>query len=93
MYEAIVKAKTAGQLKALREHSIDINEHSAMRAQTDFLYRVDAIVSDEDIRRLVSAGYAIEIVSDLSITAKERLNEVSRTNRFNEKNKVTHEKK
>jgi hypothetical protein len=86
MFEGIIKAKTVGQLRALRKYGIDIHEESAMQDETDFLYRVDAILSDEDIRRLESAGYTIEKVSDLSETAKERLNQVSRSNRISETN-------
>jgi len=86
VFEAIIKAKTVSQLRALRKHGIDIHEHSAMKDETDFLYRVDAIVSDEDIRRLASAGYTIEKVSDLSETMKARLSQVSRSNRISETN-------
>jgi hypothetical protein len=50
------------------------------------LYRVDALISDQDKKRLESQGYIVEIVSDFSEMTKARLNEVSRTNRFSEMN-------
>jgi hypothetical protein len=78
MFEGIIKAKTVAQLRALRKYGLDINVHSAKRDKKDFLYRVDAIVSEEDIGRLESEGYTVEKVSDFSDLAKARLNEVSR---------------
>src|SRR5215218_8143434 len=93
MFQAIIKAKTPAQLRALRKRGIDINEHSATLDEKDFLYRVDAIVSDDNIKRLESEGYTVEKVSDLSEIAKARLNEVSRTNRFSEINTMADEEK
>jgi murein tripeptide amidase MpaA len=86
MFEAIIKAKTASQLRALRKFGIGIKDHSAFQDKNDYLYRVDAIVSDEDINRLESEGYIVEKVSNLTDIAKSRLKEVSRTNRFREAN-------
>jgi hypothetical protein len=91
MFEAIVKAKTPAELRALRKHGIDINEHSATQDEKDFLYRVDAILSDEDISRLEDEGYIVEKIYDLLDVAKARLKEVSRTNRFKEMNMMADE--
>jgi murein tripeptide amidase MpaA len=93
MFQAIIKAKTAAQLRNLRKLGIDINEHSATQDEKDFLYRVDAIVSDDDIKRLKSVGYGVETISDLSKIAKERLKEVSRRNRFSKVNTKSNEGK
>jgi protein-tyrosine-phosphatase len=93
MFEAIIKAKTPAQLRALRKHGIDVNEHSASQDERDFLYRVDAIVSDDDINRLESEGYTVEKVSDLSDVARARLKEVSKTNRFSGMNTMADEEK
>jgi carboxypeptidase T len=82
MYEAIIKAKTAAQLRNLRKLGIDIKDHSAFQDENDSLFKVDAIVNESDKQKLESEGYSVEIISDLSETAKQRLKEVSRTNRF-----------
>ena len=54
MYQAIIKANSTTQLRSLLELGIDINEHSAFQDENDYSYKVDAIVSDEDINRLES---------------------------------------
>ena len=93
MYGAIIKAKTASQLRALRKFGIGIQDHSAFQDKNDYLYRVDAIVSDEDVNRLESEGYIVEKVSNLTDIAKSRLKEVSRTNKSSEANIIEDEKK
>jgi murein tripeptide amidase MpaA len=93
MFQAIIKAKTAAQLRNLRKLGIDINEHSAFQDENDSLFKVDAIVSDDDIKRLKSVGYGVETMSDLSKIAKERLKEVSRRNRFTKVNTKSNEGK
>ena len=92
MFKAIIKAKTAAQLRALRKLGIDIQEHSALQDKNDYLYRVDAIVSDEDVNRLKSEGYIVEKVSNLTDIAKLRLKEVSRTNKSTEVKILENEK-
>jgi carboxypeptidase T len=86
MYQAIIKANSSTQLRSLRELGIDIKEQSAFQDENDYSYKVDAIVSDEDINRLESEGYIVEKVSNLTDIAKSRLEEVSKTNRFREAN-------
>ena len=91
MFEAIIKAKTVSQLRALRERGMDIKGASAFQDEKDSLFRVDAILSDEDINELVSEGYIVEKVSDFSDTSKARLDEVSKTNRFSRMNTMADE--
>jgi carboxypeptidase T len=86
MQVAVIKAKSLAELRALPKRGIDIKSTSAFQDKKDFLYRVDALISDQDKKRLESQGYIVEIVSDFSEMAKARLNEVSRTNRFSEMN-------
>lgn len=93
MFQAIIKAKSLAELRALPKRGIDIKPTSALQDKKDFLYRVDALISDQDKKRLESQGYIVEIVSDFSEMAKARLNEVSRTNRFSEMNTSTDEVK
>jgi hypothetical protein len=45
-------------------------------------YKVISIVSDIQKMKLQSVGYRVDIISDLADTARERLEEVSRINRF-----------
>jgi hypothetical protein len=93
MLEAIIKAKTVAQLRALRKYGLDIKCPSAFPDEKDSLLRVDAIVSEEDVNRLESEGYTVEKVSDFSDIAKARLNEVSRTNRSSGINTMVDEEK
>ena len=93
MYQAIIKANSATQLRSLLELGIDINEHSAFQDENDYSYKVDAIVSDEDINRLESEGYIVEKVSNLTDIAKSRLKEISKTNKSSEENILKDEKK
>jgi hypothetical protein len=84
MFQAIIKAKTVAQMRALQKRGIDISEHSAGRDEKDFLYKVDAIITKNDKQILEAEGYIVDIISDLSDIARARLKEVSRTNRFSE---------
>ena len=84
MFEAIIKAKTASQLRALRKFGISIQEHSAFQDKNDYFYKVEAIVSDEDVNRLESEGYIVDKVSNLTDIAKSRLKELFRTNKSSE---------
>jgi hypothetical protein len=63
MFEAIIKAKTVAQLRALGKHGIDYKAHAAFQDEKDYLLRVDALLSDDDINRLESEGHTIEKVS------------------------------
>ncbi len=45
---------------------------------------VPGILTDEEVRQVEAAGYTVEIVSDLSRVAEERVQEVSHINRFAE---------
>jgi protein-tyrosine-phosphatase len=89
MFQAIIKAKTAAQLRALRKLGIDIKDHSASQDENDYLYRVDAIITNNDKQRLESEGYIVIIERDLSDVARARLKEVSRTNKFSEVNTMS----
>ena len=93
MFQAIIKANSATQLRSLLELGIDINEHSAFQDENDYSYKVDAIVSDEDINRLESEGYIVEKVSNLTDIAKSRVKEISKTNKSSEENILKDEKK
>jgi hypothetical protein len=84
MFEAIIKAKSKNDLKLLGKRRIDFKGNSAVYDKKDFMFRVDAIISDQDKKRLESEGYIVEIVSDLSMVTEERSREVSKTNRFSD---------
>jgi murein tripeptide amidase MpaA len=87
MFEAVIKVKKAVQLKELRTLGIgDIKAHSVRQDERDSMLRVDAILSDEELHKLESAGYDVEKISDISEISKARLKEVSRTNRFSRMN-------
>jgi len=93
MFEATIKAKTVAQLRALRERGLDIKGATGFLDEKDSMFRVDAILSDEDINELVSEGYIVEKISDFSDIAKARLDEVSKTNRFSKINAMVDEEK
>ena len=93
MFQAIIKAKTVAQMKALQKRGIGISEHSACRDEKDFLYKVDAIISKNDKQVLEAEGYIVDIISDFSDIARVRLKEVSRTNRFSEVKTISDKEK
>jgi carboxypeptidase T len=81
-----IKAPTVEQVSRLHKFNIDFKEHS-MRLNPDIShYEVLAILSDEQKKNLESVGYRVEVISDLVDIARERLDEVSRINRFSEVN-------
>jgi carboxypeptidase T len=84
MLQAIIKANTAAKLRQLRRFHIDLKDHSARYDQSTSQYEVAAIISSEQKQQLESAGYSVEVISDLREIAKARLDEVSKVNRFTE---------
>jgi carboxypeptidase T len=84
MFQAIIKAKTASQLRELRRFNIDFKDHTAHQATDTYLYQVVAIITNEQKQQLESEGYTVEVTSDLKDIARVRLQEVSKVNRFSE---------
>jgi hypothetical protein len=54
MFQAIIKAKGAAQLRKLRKLGIEVKEHSAFQDKNDFLFKVDAIINENDKQSLES---------------------------------------
>jgi len=82
MFQAIIKAKSKAELRRLGQLGIDFKDHSAIQDKTDFMFRVNAIISEDTKKRLENLGYIVEIVTDYAKKAEETLRDVSRTNRF-----------
>ncbi len=76
-------ARSYDELKGLDKYSLDLKEHTA-REEHSNRFVVSGMLTEEQIQRLRSAGYTVEILSDLSRAAKERTQEVSKANRFSE---------
>src|SRR6476469_1535076 len=69
------------KLRELDKFHLDLKERSARQEDTN-KFIVTGILNDDQIQKVKSAGYQVEILSDLSQASKERIKEVSKTNRF-----------
>lgn len=83
IYSVQITARTLEELRALEKFELDLKYRAAQRLAADRLM-VPGILTDEQIQRVESAGYAVKIISDLSQVAEERVQEVSHVNRFAE---------
>jgi murein tripeptide amidase MpaA len=84
LFQAVITAKTASQLRALKRFKLDLKDHTARQREDTFEYEVIGFLSNEQKEQIESAGYRVEIISNLDQAAGERLHEVSRVNRFSE---------
>jgi murein tripeptide amidase MpaA len=76
-------ARSYDQLRGLDKYSLDLKEHTA-REEDANRFVVSGILTEEQIQQVRSAGYIVEILSDLSRAAKDRTQEVSKANRFSQ---------
>jgi murein tripeptide amidase MpaA len=76
-------ARSYNQLKGLDKYSLDLKEHTA-REEDANRFVVSGMLTEEQIQQVRSAGYTVEILSDLSRAAGERTQEVSKANRFSQ---------
>ena len=82
LFQAVITAKTASQLRALKKFKLDLKDHTAYQREDTFEYEFIGFLSDEQKQQIESAGQGVEIISNLNQAAEERLHEVSRVNRF-----------
>ena len=78
---ARIIARSYVELRGLDKYHLDLKERTA-RKENNNKFVVTGMLSEEQIERLKSAGYTVEILSDLSQISKQRTQEVSRINRF-----------
>lgn len=76
-----IEAKSYEELRGLDKYHLDLKKRTA-RQEDKNRFIVTGILNDEQIQLVKSAGYTVEILSDLSQESKNRINEVSKTNRF-----------
>jgi len=76
-----IVARTLDGLWGLDRFDLDLKKRAARQEGSD-RFVVPGILSEEQIEQVKSAGYTVEVVSDLTEVARERITEVSRTNRF-----------
>ncbi len=76
-----ITARSYEQLRGLDKYHLDLRSGTARQEGTD-RFIVTGILSDEQIQQVKSAGYTVEVLSDLSQMSKERTQEVSKVNRF-----------
>jgi carboxypeptidase T len=76
-----ITARSYEQLRGLDKYHLDLKKRTARQEGTD-RFIVTGILSDEQIQQVKSAGYTVEVLSDLSQMSKERTQEVSKVNRF-----------
>jgi carboxypeptidase T len=71
-----ITARSYEQLRGLDKYHLDLKKRTARQEGTD-RFIVTGILSDEQIQQVKSAGYTVEVLSDLSQMSKERTQEVS----------------
>jgi murein tripeptide amidase MpaA len=81
IYSVQIIARTLEELRALDKFELDLKYRAARQLASD-RFMVPGILTEEQVRQVEAAGYTVEIVSDLSRVAEERVQEVSRVNRF-----------
>jgi murein tripeptide amidase MpaA len=87
-YIARIIAKSYEQLRDLDKYHLDLKKRTARREGTD-KFIVTGILNKQQIQQVQSDGYTVEVLSDLSQVSKERMQEVSKTNRFTESKKAS----
>lgn len=80
IYSVQIIARTLEDLRALERFELDLKYRAAQQLATDRLM-VPGILTDKQIQQVESAGYKVEVVSDLSQVAAERVKDVSKVNR------------
>ncbi|WP_440947367.1 M14 family metallopeptidase [Methanosarcina sp. T3] len=80
-YSVQIIARTLEELRALERFDLDLKYRAAQKLATDRLM-VPGVLTDEQIKQVESAGYIVEVISDLSKVAAERVQDVSQVNRF-----------
>lgn len=76
-------ARTLEELRALDGFELDV-KHRAARQLAANRFMVPGVLTDEQMQQVETAGYTVEVLSDLSQVAAERVQEMSRVNRFAE---------
>lgn len=83
IYSVQITARTLEELRALDKFELDLKYRAARQLAAN-RFMVPGILTKEQVRQIKAAGYEVEVISDLSQVAEERVQEVSRVNRFTE---------
>src|SRR4051794_36957181 len=85
---ARITAKSYEELRNLEGYHLDLKKRTARQEDAN-RFIVTGILNDEQIQKVRSADYSVEVLSDLSQISKERIHEVSKANRFAQAKKTT----
>jgi murein tripeptide amidase MpaA len=80
-------ASSYEQLRGLDKYHLDLKKRTARQEDTN-KFIVTGILNEEQIQQVRSAGYTVEILSDISQISKQRTQEVSKVNRFKDKDGI-----
>ena len=81
IFSVRIISKTADNLRALDRFNLDL-KHRAARQVDANRFEIAGVVTSEQMDQVKAAGYQVEIVSNLSQIATDRVREVSGVNRF-----------
>ncbi len=76
-YFVKIGAPTLEQLRDLqRVHDLDVFPHTA-RQRTEGMFEIEGLLSDEQIDRVRTEGYEVEVTADAVKVSQERLREAT----------------
>jgi carboxypeptidase T len=85
-YRVGITAKSIRDMGKLEKYGLDLKKRTAQKKYDGSGFSVSGILTDEQIQQLRLSDYTVQIHSDLAKESKERLQEVSKVNRFEETN-------
>ena len=85
-YRVGITARSIRDIGKLEKYGLDLKRRTARKKSDGTGFSVSGILSSEQIKQLRSSNYVVQIHSDLAKESKERLQEVSKVNRFENAN-------
>ncbi len=81
LFSVRIVSRTLEKMRELDRFNLDL-KHRAARQAGENQFEIPGVVTNEQVEQVKAAGYQIEIISNLSQIATDRVREVSGVNRF-----------
>jgi carboxypeptidase T len=92
-YRVGITTRSIRDMGKLEKYGLDLKRRTARKKYDGPGFSISGILTDEQIQKLRSSNYMVEVHSDLAKESKERLQELSKVNRFEETNQLDEIKK